>query len=216
MNDKPAWILDAKSPLESVSKSKHIEQAYSYAIHSEVRVNYFALCNGRDFALYDISTIKPILEFPVQSIPLYWKNLKRYLQPETIFSEDRLRLAKDLGLHLKRLGFDSFDSLIFQNVPLTHIGQLDPDMFSSSGTVIQDGVKYVVSFDFGFDVFNQLKGKIPKQAIDILLVRENGQRKSVNFSDRAFYINIDCRIGDKLEENEDEIFLPMLINRIIG
>ena len=138
---KPGWILDAKSPTESVIKSQHVEQAYSYAIHSEVRVNYFALCNGKEFALYNIQKIEPLLHFPIQTLPLYWENLKKYIAPDKIFSEDHNKLAKDLGLHLKRLGFDSFESLIFTDVPITHIGQLDPDMYSLSGGVkLENGI----------------------------------------------------------------------------
>ena len=111
-----------------------MEQAYSYAIHSEVRANYFALCNGRQFVLYDISQVKPLLEFPLQAISLYWGDLQRYLNPETFFSNERLKLAKDLGLHLKRLGFDKVENMIFRDVPLTNIGQLDPDMFKLIGS----------------------------------------------------------------------------------
>lgn len=215
VNDKPAWILDAKSPTESIIKSKHVEQAYSYAIHSEVRVKYFALCNGIDFVLYSIDEIEPLLKFPLKAIPLYWENLKNILAPKRIFETDHLVYAKDLGLHLKRLGFDSFDSLIFPDVPIGHIGQLDNDMFSLSGCTKIDKSRYVVTFDFGNDIFKQLKGKIPDQAIEILSQRSSG-RQLVEFGNSVFTVTIDCKIGENLEENEKEIFLPMKVNRIIG
>ena len=125
VDGKPAWILDAKSPTEEIIKSQNVEQAYSYAIHSEVRVNFFALCNGKEFVLYHVQKIEPIFHFPTKAIPLYWDSLKKFIAPENIFS-DNFKPAKDLGLHLKRLGFESFESLIFLNVPITHIGQLDP------------------------------------------------------------------------------------------
>ncbi len=34
----PAWVLDAKAPTEDLDNTKHLEQAYSYAIHPEIRV----------------------------------------------------------------------------------------------------------------------------------------------------------------------------------
>lgn len=34
-NGKPVLILDAKSPLESVTSTANVQQAYSYAIHPE-------------------------------------------------------------------------------------------------------------------------------------------------------------------------------------
>jgi hypothetical protein len=212
VNDRPAWILDAKAPGEALVKSKHVEQAYSYAIHSEVRVNYFALCNGHEFVLYDIGKVDPILKFSLQSISLYWGDLQRILKPDTFFSNDNQKLSKDLGLHLKRLGFDQFKSMFFPTVPLTNIGQLDPEMFSSSGSVINDGEKYVVTFDFDTLTFQQLKGRIPDVAFNELSKREPGPRKRFDFPNEAFVVNIECRVGDQLEENADEIFQPLIAN----
>ncbi|MYA92019.1 MAG: type I restriction enzyme HsdR N-terminal domain-containing protein, partial [Chloroflexi bacterium] len=51
--NKPAWILDAKAPRQPVSSGGHVEQAYSYAKHPEIRSRYFALCNGSEFALFE-------------------------------------------------------------------------------------------------------------------------------------------------------------------
>lgn len=215
VNDKPVWILDAKAPTESIIQSIHVEQAYSYAIHNEVRAKFFALCNGKEFALYNIEQIAPVLHFPIKAIPLYWENLGQYLQPKNVIKDAPFTYAKDLGLHLKRLGFDSFDSLVFPNVPITHIGQLDPDLFSLSGCVNEDGSRYVVTFDFGYEVLYQLKGKIPDEAFKLLKSRNPNSRQVVKFGDRAYLVNIDCKIGSTLEENENEIFLPLRVNRMI-
>jgi hypothetical protein len=216
VNDKPAWVLDAKAPSESILKSAHVEQAYSYAIHSEVRVKYFALCNGREFALYSIYETEPVLHFPLYSIPLHWGELKRHIAPDIVLSGEPMPLFKDFGLHLKRLGFDSFEHMIFPGVPVMNIGQLDPDKFSLSGCINLEEGKYVVTFDFGIDVFEQFKGKIPERAIEILSQRDvNGPRHTVQFADMAYLINIDCKIGNQLEENEDEMFLPLWINKLV-
>ncbi len=215
VNGKPAWILDAKSPTEEIIKSKNVEQAYSYAIHSEVRVNFFALCNGKEFALFNVEKIEPVLHFPIQALPVYWESLKRFVSPEKVFANNHFKLAKDLGLHLKRLGYESFESLIFPDVPITHIGQLDHDMFSLSGAVKIEEDRYAVTFDFGQDIFEQLHDKISKKAVEILSHRESGNRRIVNFADTVYKVTIDSRIGKELQENKEEIFLPLIINRII-
>jgi len=215
VDDKPAWILDAKSPTESITKSAHVEQAYSYAIHPEVRVKLFALCNGLEFALFHIEKFEPILKFTMKELPIYWETLKQILVPKNVFVNDALILKKDLGLRLKRLGFDSFESLIFPRVPIVTLTQMDPDFFSFSGTINIDDEKLVATFDFGIDVLNQLNGKIPAQAIKILSKRNLEKRAQVKFPDEAYYINIDCKISDKMEENDKEIFLPLWINSII-
>jgi len=216
VNGQPTWILDAKSPTESIIKSKNVEQAYSYAIHNEVRVDFFALCNGKEFALYHIHKIEPILHFDLRSLPMYWESLKNILAPNKVLLKTNLNLAKDLGLHLKRLGFDEFSTLIFPNVPVTNIGQLDNNMFTISvGSTEIDGSRYVATFDFDLSILRQLVDKIPDEAIEQMLIRNEKHRNAVHFSDTAYLINIDCQVGTKLEENELEIFQPLTINKII-
>lgn len=215
VDEKPVWILDAKAPTESIIQSIHVEQAYSYSIHNEVRTKFFALCNGKEFALYNIEQIVPVLHFPIKAIPLYWENLEQYLQPKNVIKDAPFIYAKDFGLHLKRLGFDSIDSLVFPNVPITHIVQLDPDLFSLTGCVNEDGSRYVVTFDFGYEVFYQFKGKIPDEAFKLLECRNSNSRQLVKFGNGAYLVNIDCKIGGTLEENDKEIFLPLWINRLI-
>lgn len=210
-----AWILDAKAPKEEIIKSKNVEQAYSYAIHSEVRVNFFALCNGKEFVLFNIEKIDPILHFPIQALPVYWETLKKYVSPEKVFTENHFKLAKDFGLHLKRLGYDGFESLIIPDVPVTQIAQLNPKMFTLSGGIKTEEDRYVVTFDFGQEVFEQLHGKIPDKAFELLSKQDSNKRQVVNFADTVYKITIDCRIGKELQENEVEIFLPFIINRII-
>ena len=211
VDDKPAWILDAKSPSEKISKSKHVEQAYSYAMHPDVRCNFYALCNGKEFAIYSIFKSEPILHFPLYSLPVYWENLMKYIAPKNVFNEQPFKLSKDLGLHLKRLGFENYENMIFPDVPITSIGQLDNEKFSISGCVVTEYDKYVVTFDFGMDEFEQLKKFIPEKAANILSNR-GPQRNLVQFGDAVFKVSIHSRLGKNLEENNDEIFLPLHVN----
>lgn len=216
VDEKPMWILDAKSPPEEILKSKNVEQAYSYAIHSEVRVRFFALCNGKEFVLYNISEIKPILHFEIQALPLYLESLRNILSPKNVIREDNLQFAKDLGLHLKRLGFEEFNSLFFPKVPIMNIAQLGKNMFTiNAGGLQLDDNRYVASFDFDYDVFKQLKGKIPDIAFEKLSIRNGSERLALSFAEIAYYVSLDCQIGDKLEENDKEIFLPLKVNEIL-
>ena len=45
------WLLDAKKPSISI-RAKNVQQAYSYAIHREIRVPLYGLCNGRKLVVY--------------------------------------------------------------------------------------------------------------------------------------------------------------------
>jgi 16S rRNA G966 N2-methylase RsmD len=78
------WVLDAKSPSEKIINSDNIEQVYSYSSHPEIRTNYFALCNGIEFAVYRTSsTNEPILFFPIDEIEYYWERLLKLLSPNS-------------------------------------------------------------------------------------------------------------------------------------
>ena len=57
IENRYAWVLDAKGPRESLLDDDYVGQAYSYAVHPEIRSNFFALCNGIEFALYRTDAI---------------------------------------------------------------------------------------------------------------------------------------------------------------
>lgn len=213
VHDKNAWILEAKAPTENILNTKHVEQAYSYAMHSEIRAPYFALCNGRQFVLYHVSKPAPVLQFDTRLIASYWDNLVKLLGPKTVLDYD-FGLKKDLGLHLKRLGFGEFSSLIFPAVPIPFIAHLDEDQYNFSlGMKPDEGDEYVASFDFGNEVMQQLRGRIPEEGFRILTGPFTNEIRQVMFADIFYRVNVDCRVGVDLVENEDEIFLPMLVNR---
>jgi DNA modification methylase len=81
VNNKPAWVLDAKAPDEAIESGSHVEQAYSYAIHPEIRAKYFALCNGREFIVFQIDVKEPALYFHISEIGKHWDNLYALLAP---------------------------------------------------------------------------------------------------------------------------------------
>ncbi|MDH6098811.1 DNA methyltransferase [Anabaenopsis sp. FSS-46] len=87
LENKFAWVLDAKSPNQNIKSGEHIEQVYSYAIHPEIRTNYFALCNGVEFSLFKTTeTDIPILFFALDEIEFYWEKLNQYLAPNSFQS----------------------------------------------------------------------------------------------------------------------------------
>ena len=215
VDERFAWTLEAKAPSEDILNTKHVEQAYSYATHSEVHVPYFALCNGREFVLYHISKSQPVIQFPVRALSLYWENLVAILSPQKALDVD-LRLKKDFGLHLKRLGFNEFSHLFFPDVPIRFIGKMSDDHYMTGSSVKPEGNdSYVVTFDFNHNAMLQLEGKIPSKAYKLLFEPIINSSQLVQFADAAYFATVDCRVGDTLAENEDEIFLPLWVNRFL-
>ena len=79
---KNAWVLDAKAPKQNIMSGGNVEQAYSYAIHPEVRVHYFALCNGKEFSLFEVNSRDPLLHFKLKDLEEHWPMLHRFLGPQ--------------------------------------------------------------------------------------------------------------------------------------
>lgn len=80
IEERYAWVLDAKGPRENLLDDNYIGQAYSYAVHPEIRSKYFALCNGIDFALFRTDgDNKPILFFQLDEIDFHFYKLRSIL-----------------------------------------------------------------------------------------------------------------------------------------
>src|ERR1041384_8153854 len=79
---RPVLVLDAKNPSESVTSFAHVQQAYSYAIHPEVRVNHFGLCNGRRLVIYSVETPNPILDISYEEFESRWEDIETFLKPK--------------------------------------------------------------------------------------------------------------------------------------
>ena len=78
---KFAFVLDAKAPNENVLSGEHREQAYFYSIHPEIRTTNYALCNGREFVLFDIHEDNPVLHFHISEVDKHWAKIEEFLSP---------------------------------------------------------------------------------------------------------------------------------------
>lgn len=82
VDGKYAWVLDAKGPDEIIASGKNREQAFFYAIHPEINVPYFALCNGREFVLFRVNQEEAVLYFSLTEIEKHWRDLVEVLSAE--------------------------------------------------------------------------------------------------------------------------------------
>lgn len=78
IDDKHKWILDTKGPSENILSGKNVEQAYSYAIHPEIRASVYALCNGHQIAIFNINKTDPVLIFNLKDLSRNLNELKKY------------------------------------------------------------------------------------------------------------------------------------------
>jgi hypothetical protein len=87
VSDKNAWVLDAKAPGERIDSGSNVEQAYSYAIHPDIRVKLYALCNGREFIVFSTEHSEPVLHFEVVGLCHYQQELYWRLSPQSFTTE---------------------------------------------------------------------------------------------------------------------------------
>lgn len=104
VNGRYSFVLDAKSPKESIT-NHHLEQAYFYAIHPDIRVEYYGLCNGKKFIIQRITDKKPTLYFHLSEISKYWTKLKQILSPDA-FIQYHLIKEKPIFYQSKPKTFD--------------------------------------------------------------------------------------------------------------
>jgi hypothetical protein len=97
---KHFWVLEAKRPSPSIAPQE-IHQAYFYAIHPEVQARFFAVCNGAEFALFDVHAIdekyEATLRFPIRELSAVFPRLRELLGADRVRDEVASRALSDLS-----------------------------------------------------------------------------------------------------------------------
>lgn len=213
---RPRWILDAKAPAEAIHKGKNPQQAYSYAIHPDVRARYFALCNGRDIVVFDIFVLEPAATFPLREIAQHWENLVNLVAPEKFAgSIDKDDLNPDLGLHLHRLGMNQFESIHFVGVAIPLIAKVSEGRFTISGQYRFGEEVYCASFDFGEALLCQLIEMLPEPANKQAKAGLSRLPYRVDLRAVLPHATIACRLSDRIDFTHDrsEQFCPLRVSQ---
>lgn len=207
----PYWILDAKAPDQEISKSIHVEQAYSYAIHPEVRAKLYALCNGREFALYSITQFEPILSFNLKRINEYWELMLRLLHPDIKAHPDVVRFYRDYGLHLRMLGAKDGFTHIALAVNTNHIAKVEDGLYTTS-TLIATDAEYAMSLDFGQEEYQKLLGLLPEKQAETLLEGLKRQPYQVHLEEgEDFKFGVASKLTNEIFHNAQESYLPFKV-----
>ena len=218
-----AWILDAKSPCENIESGKNVEQAYSYAIHKDIRVPLYALCNGRSLTVFHISHWPDILNVPLQSIAEHWGELLAILGTRAAWPAGiPPTFRPDFGLAVLQSGLGFVDgkktTQIFTSVHVISIAKLDETTFSVNAICgnPEEG-EFMATFDFGPDVMQQLLSVLSASSAES--IRESIQRQPFVYyveEGRIFDIGVSARLGDNVHSNENESYCPFVALQFIG
>jgi hypothetical protein len=208
---KPYWVLDAKSPTEEITKSKHVEQAYSYAIHPEVRAELYALCNGKEFVLYSVKQFDPILKFKLSEIELHWESIYRILNPEIKGHPDLINFHPDYGLHLRMLGAKEGFSYIALAVNTNHMMKVEDGLYTTS-TIITAEEEYAMSIDFGEKEFSKLLKVLPKDQASVLADSLKRQPYQIHLDNgEEFSFGVATELTKEIYHNPQESYLPFRV-----
>lgn len=211
---KPCVVVEAKSPGEPIINSYHTEQAYSYAVHFDVRAQYFVLCNGDEFVIYNTSAPKPLIQCATADIPFHWDQICSLIGSNSVEQIFTPTISKDFGLHILRLGMTTDDPFTLLEVPIHFVAKLSNELATFNAVVRIDNEKYAASFDFHIDKSIDYSNFFTQSVSDIL-VKDTIGIQQMNFSDFIPIISFICRPGTKMEENESEIFCPIQVDRFI-
>lgn len=214
LDEYPIFVLEAKSPSEDLINSSHAEQAFSYAIHPDIRSDNYGLCNGRLMVIYNVKEVDPLIIIDIEQNKNNLDIFNQYLHPDYIRMPEKREFWKDFGTRAKKAGFTQEQDFIFVEYFLQDIIKVEDDLYTASaGHDEPDGNKLFVSFDFNKQIFDELMSRLPEQfsnSICDALCRQ------------PFRIEVDCKIilscNSKLGEitqGSFEKFVPLVITEII-
>ena len=212
-NSKPYWVLDAKSPKEDTLASKNIEQAYSYAIHPEIKAKYFALCNGKNFVLFSILKEKPLLKFETKDVNKYLEILFRLLNPDILADEEIIDFNLDWGLYCFKHG-QTAKTLQINFVLPDFIGKVKNNKFSLTANFKLSDLDFCVSYDFDKKQYKQLLSILPEGLSEEIRLALSQQPFHILLDEhiqnnKVPEIVVAARLSNQIINKPEEDFLPL-------
>lgn len=207
-------VLDAKSPVESVSSSENIQQAYSYAIHPEIRTHHFALCNGKRLAVYTVDSSEPLLDLPFEHFEARWSDIEKHLAPKYLLDPSLRNLRPDFGYKLSRLGLASTADITMIGTRLGMFAKLDEGLYSATVNTEFAGEYHCVSFDFTPDKLPLLLAGLPGDlAAQFLHALSRAPFQAG--ADLVVEADLRTHLGEPIKV-EHETFVPLVVDEVLG
>lgn len=216
-----AWILDAKSPKENIHTGKNVEQAYSYAIHKDIRVPLYALCNGRRLVVFDVSSWPAILDVSLPEVVAEWPQVLALLGSRAAWPEGRRPdFLPDMGLALRKAGLavDADGTKIWQmfvSVPVQMVTKVQDDLYTLTGVYRQEDSAHMITFSFGPDKYEAFLDALPAGAAKTIRKGLKRQPYRVTLGGEAPTVTVASEPGDEVYTNEHESYCPFVAEEFI-
>ena len=212
--EKPVLVLDAKSPSEDILNKAHVQQAYSYAIHPEIKSQHFSLCNGRSLAVFSVDDADPLLVVPFADYETKWDQIEKYLSPRFLLEPMLRKFAPDLGYAFMRLGLAPDAIITMIDVHLNYFGRIDAETITASCNCDFAETPHMVNFDFHPRLLPEMLSGLPPQLSELFLEALNRSPFQAA-GDLMIVVDLDATLGPETQ-GQSETFVPLLITRIFG
>ena len=211
---KPVLILDAKSPVESVTSIANVQQAYSYAIHPEVRCQHFALCNGKQLALYSVNSPEPVLLLAFDEYLTRWSDIERHLSPKYLLQPELRNLKPDFGFRISQMGTTKEFELFMLETRLGMFARVNEGLFTASVNMTFGDEDHCVSYDFTPGLLEPMVAGLPKELRSEFL----GALARAPFqacADLVVEVDLRARLGDPIKV-QHETFVPLIVQEVLA
>ena len=214
VDGRPALILDAKGPTQSVRDVGHVQQAYSYAIHPEVRCEEFALCNGLELAVYGGKTSEPLLELGFSEYESRWTDIEKFLGPRYLKQPKLRHFAPDFGTALQRMGIHVDATIHLPRTRLNFFFMTNIQFFTAIANCDFGAGEHCASFDFSLTFLDEMLASLPSP------LREEFRSALMAYPFKAsaglaLELDLTVKLGSETRGRDDS-FVPLLVQSVEG
>jgi Type I restriction enzyme R protein N terminus (HSDR_N) len=213
-NSKPVLVLDAKRPTEDVLSRENVQQAYSYAVHPEIKCQHFALCNGNSLVVFDVENSTPLLVISFDEYESKWTEIELYLAPRFLKQPSLRKFAPDFGSALKRMGLNENAKITMLAAQLNWFARLNDELMTATANCEFVDRAHCVSFDFHPrflpDTLAGLPAPLAAQFSDAL-----SRSPFQAAAELTIELDIDTRLGAEID-GQSEKFIPLVIERVLA
>lgn len=213
--DQAILILDAKRPSEAVVQSMHVEQAFSYAIHPEIRTKSYALCNGHELVLYDIDRAGPVFRVKMVEINERWTDLLKHFSPMALLNQSHRAFQPDLGIFLKNAGFDQTHDFTFVATRITSLGHTSGGVLTATASPeMIEGMAFAGSFDMPLDTLPSILSCLPRE-VAAMVSNALGNPRSIVHVGGVIEITLTAHLGvQEFGKFRHDPLIPLIVTKI--
>ncbi len=220
VNNKNAFIVEAKSPSQNIREGENVDQAYSYAMNREVQVNIYVLCNGRELNIFDVKKNEPLLSFQLANATKSdWENTYELLSPAAFTNPHIFNYKPDYGIWCLKNGmYEGEGSLqFFYNCYITYVARVEDNLYTFMAVIKRGDEELLASFDFDISLIENFMKQIPDNLKYEVKegITKNPFRYEAKSKEESFPLSFSAYLSDTVVRNENEDYIPLIVKEFL-